>query len=228
MSTQKKDDHNKQDTEFMLAEYEMIKELRRDVISLGESRVNIFLAGLSGSAIGLTLINQIPGNNIIIFVIDTIILLGLILWGQFVLFRTVEVNISGTIYTRGLNRIRHYFVKKSPELINYLILSVHDDFPSLRFLNLKVGGNLSSVVALINSVLISISAVLLLSVILIDLVAQIIFASVAIFIASYYLQYRYIRSRFQKAEKGTSINFPTNILLNGKIDLNQTVVRKNS
>ncbi len=43
------------------------------------------------------------------------------------LLATVAVAIENMIHTRGINRIRHYYVELAPDVARYFIHSTHDD-----------------------------------------------------------------------------------------------------
>jgi len=145
--------------DFMLAEYETLRSIRSDIISLGQSNVNFFFAIVSGAIVGLGLLSQSPVIAGIIPIITGIILSSCFLLGVIVFARTVERDIGITIYTRGLNRIRRHFVQLSPDIEDYLILPVNDDIPPFASVGfLRKGSyvlNLSGIVSLINSVIAS-------------------------------------------------------------------------
>jgi hypothetical protein len=199
--------------EFMLAEYTLLQELRRDVITLGESRANFFLAGVSGAIVGLALINQVPGIDYLIYIVNGLVFIGLLLWGLVVFARTVEVSISVIIYTRGLNRIRNYFCKQKPDLKNYLIMPINDDYPSFStagFRQIINNCNTPTTIALITSIVFAIGMVLLLGKILgLPLIWDIV-GGVFVFVLHFSLQYIYFLKRSNEMERKTVIYFPKN------------------
>ena len=61
--------------DFMIAEYETLRNLRQDLITLGENRLNFFLASVSGAAVFVALISQLSTyQEIVLFVVGVVTL----------------------------------------------------------------------------------------------------------------------------------------------------------
>jgi hypothetical protein len=46
---------------------------------------------------------------------------------QILFERAIQTAIENMIHSRGINRIRHYYVEPAPEVARYFIHSTHDD-----------------------------------------------------------------------------------------------------
>lgn len=201
--------------DFMIAEYENLRERRDSLDKLGESRVNFFLATISGALVGLTLLVQVPYINDIVHFIVALIIIG-ILWIGFTMFaRMVSRSINLILLDRGMNRIRRYFVDKNPEIKDYISLPIYDDMPRLSpFIVSRGRYNLRGfppTIAIINGMIACIGVVLLFrSVIGIDTMLSILIGGL-IFILVISLQYRYYADQVKKeaVKQQAKVRFPS-------------------
>lgn len=128
-------------TDFMLAEYELILNFRQNLVAHAESRVNFFMATVSGAVVALGLLNDSSISPEKAYLISGFILVGLFLFG-FALYAQLVVRSIGVVqYTRGLNRIRRYFTERHPSSRKYLTLPSTDVKPS--FSGIGIGQFLS-------------------------------------------------------------------------------------
>lgn len=200
---------------FLLAEYTTLRELRQNLDSLGESRVNFFLATVSGVIVGLALINQMPGEKEIIYFINGAAFIGLFWLGLITFTRMVERSINLVLYMRGMNRIRRYFVDRNLSIEKYLWLPKYDDKPSLGYgmYNPKLKRwsltGLPPMMALINSILATVGAVMLARVVFNILSGWTLLIGVASFLIVLSSQYRYYANRVKRKRDETEIHFPT-------------------
>jgi hypothetical protein len=116
MKKQSKIDTEESATDFMLAEYATLRELRLNLDSLGESRMNFYLAVISGSVVGLGLLNQLSALAKTIFFINAAVIVGLLFLGSITFVRMLQRTVNIVEYTRGMNRIRRYFSEKNPDI----------------------------------------------------------------------------------------------------------------
>jgi hypothetical protein len=107
--------------DFMKSEYETLLNFRQSLITLGENRLNFFLATVSGAAVGIGLINQVSTNKEIIYFVSGVILIGLFLLGLVTFVRTVERSIGIVVYTPRLKNIWFY----RSMMTNHLLLQEH-------------------------------------------------------------------------------------------------------
>lgn len=213
MNIQKQSELENRSLDFMLAEYETLRSVRSGLMSLGESRANIFLLTVSGGLAGLAILYGSSGWEEIAAPIIGVVLAGLFLLGLITFARSIERNIGIKVYARGMNRIRQYFVQLYPNLSDYLILPVSDDRPAFKSMGwLPKGGRflgLSSMVAVINSIVASVAVLGFCkgSCWITDQASYI--ASILAFLAVLFGQHIYMSIRLGKAEKETKVRFPS-------------------
>ncbi len=213
----KTDKVNKYENEnnFMLTEYETLREFRQNLISLGENRLNIFLTSVSGSYIGIGLIYQLNTNDEISSIISLLILIGIFLLGIFTLVRMVERSIGVTTYTRGLNRIRRYFVDNYPNIKDYISMPIFDDKPgyiSRAFMSIGINSiGLPEIIIMINSIIFSTGVILLLGTFLSIPTYYFIIVGAVIFIIVLVIQRQYHISQLYEADKLFKPKYPSPI-----------------
>jgi hypothetical protein len=117
--------------DFLLAEYELLKDLRANLQTQTENRMNFFMLIVSGTIAVLAGIAQSNGGieHAVLHNASLVVIFSLLLFGLQTFLRFIEVNISSTTYTRGLNRIRRYFLDRDQSIANHLILPTIDDVP---------------------------------------------------------------------------------------------------
>lgn len=179
--------------QFLLDEYATLREFRQNTVTLRETRLNFFLAIISGAIVGLALLNQLSASGLaeIVNFLTGVIMLGVFWIGLITFNTTIAANFRVVEYTRGMNRIRRYFVEQHTAIEKYVALPLSDQIPSF-------GDKMPMMTALINSLIggtgISLfaHAVMGLATIGIYLVGALIFA---IFLIG---QYRYYLARVQQ------------------------------
>ena len=141
--------------EFMLAEYQTLRELRESSVRLGEARVTSFLTLLSAAILGAGFSAGVFGlpNQLTLLVLAAVAAVGCHMF-----VRVVESEIAVVEYTRGMNWLRNYFVDKHSKVALYTSLSLNDDHPSFggggRSRDGLIGAaGLSGVVWIINGML---------------------------------------------------------------------------
>ncbi len=215
MDTQKASPSEDKVVDFMLEEYATLREMRLSLDSLGESRVNFFLATISGAIVGLALINQLASYVEIIFFINGAIFVGLLLFGLVTFARMVERTVKNTSYSRGMNRIRRYFVEKHPEIEPYLWLPTSDDKPSFgyavyNFKTKRLGlTGLAPMVAIINSIIATVGIVILMTIVLATPIFLTLLIGTIAFILVAATHYRYLVKRMKKMKEVIEVRFPS-------------------
>ena len=201
----------KQGTDFLLAEYEMLQRLRQGVVSADEGRLNFFIAIASGAIFSFTFLDQIAEYTVAVIIAGAIVV-NLFLLGVLTFARSVERSIRIIVYTRGMNRIRRYFVENHLAIERFLILPTNDDYP--RF---GTVGNLSNlvwlepaaIIAIINSVVATIGVAMLGGVVLKLHTMTNLLICIATFIIIFSIQHRYHIGRYRKTEKIMEVRFPS-------------------
>ena len=188
---------------FLLKEYETLRTFRQDLIALGDRRFNFFVSIISGAAIFLTwLSGQQKVNNIAI----GIIIFGVLFLGLTTFARTVQRNSSIILYSRGMNRIRMYFVRHHPDMAEYLILESHDGKPSFK--SLSFSEQLPIMLAIMNGTVAGVALAIIVSFTLKWDITLIAIAGVGIFTIMLFSQIRYYNSEMRKRVSKFKINFP--------------------
>ena len=141
------------DTALKIAqlEYTLLSDARRISFDGAGRRFDSYLVLSSIAAVALgTVVNMDADQNLkdvlLAIVTTTAALLGFATFG-----RLVELRLNAVLYTRGLNRLRGWFLAQSPELSSFFVLPANDDRPT--FLGAAAFVSKSAVVAIINAVL---------------------------------------------------------------------------
>jgi hypothetical protein len=200
--------------EFILAEYAGLQSLRQGLVTLGENRLNFFLATVSGALVGAgLLIDKLSTYGDLVFYVVGFIFAGLLLLGIATFVRMVERSIGVVIYSRGMNRLRRYFVDKNPDIERYIIQPINDDWPSFESLGFKEKGastiGLSEMVAALNSTIVSVIIAIGIRLFLTDSPIIVIVSGTIGFMLTLSTQILYHNSRIKEMKKKTRINFPT-------------------
>ncbi len=136
--------------DFMIAEFNLLESAKENLASEQESRGNFFLAVVSGSLIALGVLGQLGIPTDLSATIAFIVLVVLAVLGMSTFYQSLRRNFRLIFYTRGLNRIRHYFVDQDPSIRKYLILETNDQYPPYQ---VQLGDQ-SQLISVINSALI--------------------------------------------------------------------------
>ncbi len=202
-------------SDFMLAEYATLRRLHLGLGSLGENRVNFFLASISGSVVGLGLINQLSALAETVYFINGAVIVGLFFFGLITFARMIERTVKMTEYTRGMNRIRRYFVDKYPNIKQYLSLSLYDDTPAFEYRTFNFQTRrfsltgLASMVGVINSIIATTGIVILARVVFILPAAWSVLIGMLTFLLITLAHYRYLVNRMRQKRDVMEVRFPT-------------------
>ena len=129
--------------------------------------------------------------------------------------RVYETGLEDMIASRGVNRIRHYYIEVAPHMKKYFIMSANDDMDGI----LKNIGAYNSVwqmlvsaaglVCVINSVLIGVFIAVLTFTLFSATLLLCIAAGVVIFGVSIVLHIQYQQWRFKVVDSGLAVLFPS-------------------
>ncbi|NOJ40015.1 hypothetical protein [Bradyrhizobium australiense] len=125
-------DTGNQILQIMATEHFVLQTARSATIQEANQRANLFLTSVSSATIALAFVAQVTqmGRPFVLF--SLILLPCLYFIGLVTFMRTVQVAIEDMIHARGMARIRHYYVERSPVMQRYLIHSIHDDSSAVR------------------------------------------------------------------------------------------------
>jgi hypothetical protein len=206
---------DKQTVDFMLAEYSTLRESRHRLESVGENRVNFFLAIVSGAIVGLGLVNQLPGPTDIIYFVNIAIFISIFLLGLITFARMVERSINDIQYARAMNRIRRYFVDRNTTIEKYLWFPITDDKPSLHFsvFNFKTRRlsmiGLAPMIAIVNSMIALLGLSLLARVVWNLQIGWSLIIGIIAFVIVISAQFSYQASRIKAKNKEIDVHFPS-------------------
>jgi hypothetical protein len=141
--------------DFLLTEFDLLKEMRASGIAQSENQLKFFITIVSGTTAVLAVLAQLGKKDLMDVSLPLVIPLFVV--GVLVFIRLIEAHISITVYTRGLNRIRRYFLDNDRTIEKYLILPVSDDTPTfgrIGFLSTRISvAGLTALATIINSAL---------------------------------------------------------------------------
>ncbi len=198
--------------EFIITEYERIKDMLIYTSEMGHSRVQFFISIISAVGATLLVLFQVQGfSGRFIFVLFVFIV-GLIVFGSMLFVRLTRRVISKVQYFRALAKIRRYFVDRNTELEKYFYYSCNDDEPSFGSDNNPTFSSLRLTISMINSMLWAGLSVCLVYFIFNGNIDWWHFVNLAIFVfaISFASQELYSRYEFVKASKDYEdrIHFP--------------------
>ncbi len=198
--------------DFLLAEFELLREMRDRVINRSEERIKFYFSLLSGAGAFLALAPQFFTTGQGFYIIILVVLIALLIFGVLTLDRLISGHVAARIYARGINRVRRYFVDNDKSITKYLILPSTDDIPELGIIGFteKKGANTGNVSMMIYTNTILIGAICLITFVQL-LNVQLIYAIIAIIIfviISLFVHFRYYARQIRKVQKKISVNFP--------------------
>jgi hypothetical protein len=91
------------------------------------SRVSMFIAALSGSIVALALVAQATSFGEGFRAFGLVLLPVVYFLGVVTVARLGQINHEDAVWVQGMNRIRHAYLERSPELAPYFVTSTHDD-----------------------------------------------------------------------------------------------------
>jgi hypothetical protein len=113
--------------QFLTSEHFVLQSARAATVSDINGRASIFLGTVSAGVVALAFLGQASALGPAFYAFALVLFPALVFLGFATLARALQSSIEETIYARGMNRIRHYFVERNPNIAAYLIQSTHDD-----------------------------------------------------------------------------------------------------
>jgi len=204
--------------QILIAEHNNLQAIRSGTIYESAGRTTLYLGAVSSSIVALAFIGQISamGNAFTLFAL--ILLPSLIFLGVVTFIRMYQTGTEDMVASRGINRIRHYYVEVAPDLEKYFILSTHDDMRGmLQNMGVQKQGwwqlfiSTHGLVGVINSILAAVFGGLVAAVFLSGTLPVSIVVGVMVFVISEYLHFRYQSTAYQASEASLKVLFPTEI-----------------
>ena len=122
------DERLRQAVLILTTEHFTLQSARGNVIAETNGRLAIYAGTLSSALIALAFVGQISGLGEAFRVFALILLPVLLLLGLATGGRLIQSNRQDLLYGAGINRVRHFYVELVPELGDYFVQSVYDDF----------------------------------------------------------------------------------------------------
>lgn len=197
--------------DIILAEYITLRDLVLHHTGYGENRLKFLLTVIGGVTAGIGIANQWLRDSPTIYALSGFVYVGLLLFGIGTFVRTVERSLLIEVYTKGLGRIRRFFVESHPELGNYIIQQTNDDvsFPTIGFLSgamIYIG--IPGLMALINSIMLGTGVILLLNLVFLVSAEWALVSGVAIGTIVYFVQTHYYTQRIADVSQRYPVAFP--------------------
>ena len=114
-------------TEFILYEYELLQNFRNVIIEQVDKRVNFYITIAVSLFASISFIKEFSGIETEIILLALVIL---IYFGYVTFERVIQGHLSIIYYTRGINRIRNYFIGNDSELSKFFLLPTTDSKPA--------------------------------------------------------------------------------------------------
>jgi hypothetical protein len=114
--------------QFLTTEHFVLQSARATSVADANGRANVFLASVSGGVVALAFIGQASGVGGAFYLFAMVLLPSLFFLGLVTFKRALQTAMEDVLHARGMNRIRHYFAEVAPEMRDYLIHSIHDDW----------------------------------------------------------------------------------------------------
>lgn len=117
--------HNLQ---MLASEQVVLTQFNIASISESNTRASLYLAVSSGGIVSLSFIGQYSrfGDEFYAFALGLFPIVFFL--GAITFARMVDIAVQNVVYTKGMNRIRHYYTQLAPELYDYFVLSTNDDY----------------------------------------------------------------------------------------------------
>ena len=117
--------------QFLTTEHFVLQSARAATVSDATGRATVFLGTVTAGLVALAFLGQTSRLGPPFTIFALLLFPWLAFLGFVTLARALQSAIEDSIYVRGMNRIRRYFVEQAPEASPYLIQSTHDDTPGV-------------------------------------------------------------------------------------------------
>ncbi len=202
--------------QFLTTEHFTLQTAKATTVAEANGRAGLFLSTVSSAVVALAFIGQVSGMGRGFFVFGLVLFPPLLYLGFVTFERAIQTAIENMIHTRGINRIRHYYVELAPEIRRYFIHSTHDDVTgALKGMGIPSSSNWqhfvtnAGTVAVINSTLAGAFAGMLVRFLTPLNLYGVIGTGIAVVAAAAVAHHRYQMRRYAESEKGLETLFPS-------------------
>jgi hypothetical protein len=116
---------------FLTVEHSALQNARSATIFDSNGRATLYLTALSSTVVALAFIGQVSEMGESFYLFSAAILPPLLFIGVATFERVLQSAVEDTIYGRGINRIRHYYLEIAPHAKPYFIQEAHDDLQTV-------------------------------------------------------------------------------------------------
>ena len=161
------DERLRQALQILTTEHFTLQGARATTVSESLGRLSTFLATISGSLIAIGFAGQVAAFGTTFKVFTLLLLPSVLLLGIVTCARVAQTAMEDVHYNLGINRIHHFYVEVVPEIADYLVGSIHDDFDGglkgmgLRRTRWQPFLSIVGLVAMLNSLLTGVLAALI-------------------------------------------------------------------
>lgn len=115
--------------QFMTTEHFTLQTAKSATVAEANGRAALFLSSVSSAVVALAFIGQVSGMGRAFFLFGLVLFPSLLFLGFVTFERAIQTAIENMVLSRGINRLRHYYLERAPEVKRYFIQSAHDDVP---------------------------------------------------------------------------------------------------
>jgi hypothetical protein len=202
--------------QILIAEHNNLQAIRSGTIYESAGRTTLYLGAVSSSLVALAFIGQMSAMGSAFILFALILLPSLIFLGVVTFIRVYQTGTEDMVASRGINRIRHYYVEVAPQMKDYFILSTHDDMLGmLQNMGVRKQGwwqlfvSTHGLVGVINSILAAVFAGLLAATLFNVSLVPAILMGMIVFAVSEFLHFRYQNTTYQLVEQNMVVLFPS-------------------
>lgn len=127
METQKDGATREEILQFMTTEHFTLQTAKSATVAEANGRAANFLSTVSSAVVALAFVGQVSEMGGAFLLFGLVLFPSLLFLGAVTFERAIQTAIENMIHSRGINRIRHYYVEAAPEMERYFIHSTHDD-----------------------------------------------------------------------------------------------------
>src|ERR1043165_1375795 len=113
--------------QFMTTEHFTLQTAKSATVAEANGRAANFLSTVSSAVVALAFVGQVSEMGGAFLLFGLVLFPSLLFLGFATFERAIQTAIENMIHSRGINRIRHFYVELAPEVGRYFIHSTHDD-----------------------------------------------------------------------------------------------------
>lgn len=216
MNKQKEKATTEQILQFLTTEHFTLQTAKSATVAEANGRATLFLSSVSSAVVALAFIGQVSGIGTAFFIFGLVLFPSLLFLGFVTFERAIQTAIENMLLSRGINRIRHFYVETAPEVNKYFMQSANDDVDGALY-NMGIVPSSSTfqhfvtnagMISVINSILAGVFSGILLSFEFSFNVYICALIGIVIFILSAFLHHSYQMRKYADFEKRLEVLFP--------------------